>query len=889
MLPRMPLSAVAARLCALWRAVVSGRRLDAEMDEEMRHHIELQAERLCREQGLDPAEARRRAHVAFGGVEAVKAEARDVRGVRWLDALVLDGRLAGRMLLKYPGLTIVGGLAVAVAIAIGATSFVIISQAVRPDFPIAGGDRLMAVIYNTENPGNPERRLWADLQEWRGSIESLEHLGAFRRIEHTLTGGIAASEPVRVAEMSAAGFAVAASPPLVGRHLLEDDERPGAPLVLVISHRAWQMRFAGDASIVGRAVTLGGVPHTVVGVMPEGFRFPVNHDYWTPLRLDAAHHDRLDGPVLHVFARLKPGVSVAQAQAELATITARNAAADPAKYGRLHLALLPYTMEHSDIDEPAVAWMLGIVQVLISMLVVVVSLNLAILVYARTMARMGELAVRSALGATRKRILAQLFLEAAALTGVGALIGLTLADVVLEQLQALLSPIEAVPFWFQLDLNVLTMAYGLGMAILAAILVGVLPGIRATGSAMHAHLREATAGSGGARLGGTWTLLVVAQVAIAVAALPLAIFIVWHVVRADFTFPGFPVDQFVTAEIAMNDPAPLRARHAELIRRLEAEPGIAAVTFSSAVPGRASAYRRLEFDGGPPVEDAERRNVAVVLVGTNMLDVYQAGVIAGRTFEAADTGRPVLVVNRAFVNRLMGGGAVLGQRVRFSRTLAPPERDPGEWRDIVGVVDDFPAVSLEPGVEGDPTVYHPVAAGEAHPFTLAVRAPAAQHASIIARVRAIGVEVDPALQVSRLMSLTDAYDRQRRFGRMLAAGLAVVTLSVLLLSAAGIYALMSFTVAQRAREIGIRAALGAQPRRLLASVFGRALVQLGAGVTVGSVLSAAILSNTELSGERQVLLVFAVAAILVSVGGCAAAGPARNGLRIQAADVLRGD
>ncbi|HEV2130734.1 MAG TPA: ABC transporter permease, partial [Longimicrobiaceae bacterium] len=523
----------------------------------------------------------------------------------------LDFKLGVRMLIKYPGLTLIGGFAMAVAVAVGAIGFEAISEVLDPAIPMEEGDRVVSLQYATDNPGNPERRVLHDFVAWREELVSVEELGAFRTAEHNLVLGEGSPEPIRVAEITASGFRLARTPPLLGRYLIPEDERDGAPSVVVIGHDAWQSHFAGDPDIVGRTIQLGTTPHVVAGVMPEGFRFPVSHQFWTPLRADPLAYERLQGPRLYVFGRLAPGVTLQEAQAELTTIGQRAAAAYPETHERLRLVVLPFAYEHLDLEHPFVRAGLRILQLLVGGLLVVVAVNLAILQYARTVARLGEIAVRSALGASRRRILAQLFVEAFVLSVVGAIAGLVLAKVVLDWARLQFSIVNDIPYWIDLDISAGTVLYALGLAVLAAAIMGVLPGLRVTGSRLYANLRELGGGTG-ARLGRVWTSLIVAQVAIAVAVLPLAVFTVWQVVRMEVAEVGFPPEEFVVGSVELNEPATttggapgdgselesrFRARQLELMSRLAAEPGVSAVTFSSAIPGVDGPSRRIELDG----------------------------------------------------------------------------------------------------------------------------------------------------------------------------------------------------------------------------------------------------------------------------------------------------
>src|SRR5688500_17751241 len=263
----------------------------------------------------------------------IKAPVGDVSmspGISWLDI-----KLGVRMLVKYPGLALVGGLGMAVAIAIGAGSFAFFYSAMYPDIPLYEGDRIVALENWDAVASNEERQSLHDLHEWRREMKSVQDVGAFRTVGRNLFTGEGAGEPVPVAEMTASGFVVARVAPLLGRPLVEEDERKGAPPVLVIGYDVWKTRFEGDPRVVGRQVRLGTTPHTIVGVMPEDFAFPMNHRYWIPLRADPRDYERGEGPEIFIFGRLAPGATAEQAQAELTTLGGRAAAAFPRTHERL--------------------------------------------------------------------------------------------------------------------------------------------------------------------------------------------------------------------------------------------------------------------------------------------------------------------------------------------------------------------------------------------------------------------------------------------------------------------------------------------------------------------------------------------------------------------------
>jgi predicted permease len=879
-----------ARSC--WRALRHRDQLDADMHDEMRFHIDMEANRLMREHRLDAVEARRRALVAFGGVAKYHEAGRDTRGVRWLEAISLDTRLGLRMLVKHRGLTLVGGFAMAVAIAIGATFFEALGELLRPSLPLDEGDRIVAVQLPTSRTGTAAWRVIDDAL-WRHELRSIEHLSAFRTAQLNLVTSGALPEPIKVAEIMASGFSIARTPPHLGRYLLAADETANAESVIVLGYEAWSLRFRSDPQVLGRTVQLGGVLRTVVGVMPKGFRFPVDHQYWIPLHPERLVDESLR-PELHLFGRLARDVTMEQAQAELNTIGERALTAAADSGAPLRLLAVPYTRAHLDLTEPMLVWLFRIAQLLVGALVGVVAVNLAILFYARTVTRLGEIAVRTALGASRARILAQLFTEALALAVVGAIAGLALADVALAAMQSLAQKNGSVPFWLNFQLSPASAAYALGLAVVAALIMGVLPGLKATGRQLTGNLHEANSRSG-TRVGPMWTGLVIAQVAAAVAVLPVAGYLAWQVTALELAGSGFADHRFVVVTMAYGDGAPpqdearLRDRQLALMSQLEAEPGVAGVTFSSSVPG-FSAGRTIELEQrtptDPPVLDVSRVDVA-----GGFFDVYEARMLAGRALDATDIGAAqTVVVNRSLVDALPAGASVLGSRFRYSRSrerVADTEGAP--WYQIVGVVRDFPQFPPALSLDTNPTIYHLTAPGALHPVVFSVRFADQIPEHFVARVRAISAAIDPAMQMRRVVPLSDFYRDVRSFWRYIAWGVALLTLSVLLLSSAGIYALMSFTVAQRTREIGIRTALGAHPHRVLAGVFARSIRQLLIGVAAGSTLSFMAISAVGLDRTNATALLAAVAVLMMTVGVVASYGPARRALRIQASDALRAE
>ena len=876
------------------------------MAEEFRHHLELRTEELIR-RGLTPESAARTARLEFGHVDSHKADARAARGLRMLDDIGfswLDVRLGVRMLAKYPGLSLVSVIGMAVAMAIGAGAFGVIESVADPSLPLAEDERVLSLqIVDASRAGGVEQRSLHDFLYWRDALRTVTDLAAFSGARRTLVVPGRATEPVRIARMTASGFRVARVAPVLGRPLLDADEQAGAPPVVVIAHEEWQRLFDGDPGVLGRRVRIGAEEHTVVGVMPDGFRFPVSHRYWVPLRLDPVAHPVGGGPELHMFGRLADGATLEQARTELASVGQQMATAHPQTHEHLRPRILPYVFPFLGFDSPGMLWVLRSLKLAVALLLVVASVNVAILVHARTATRTGEIAVRSALGASRRRIVTQLFAEAFVLSAVAAALGLTAAGVGLETAERFLDRATGgeLPFWLELGVSAKLVVYVAGLAVLAGVIVGILPALKATGRDLQAGLQLLASRGSQMRLGRTWTTLIVVQVAVTVAALPYALHVAAASVVRGTAAPSYPVEQLLQAELWLESedvpPAEAAAAHAaalrdrfeagaaELLRRLEAEPAVVGATLASGLPsGEGFELAEIEIEG-----TAARQPVRVNRVDANFFAVLDVTVLAGRPFVMADgaAGANAVVVDRAFAEALVPGGSVLGRRVRHVARTERGDVEAGPWLEIVGVV---PVM----GVQGDldpvaPMLYEPARPAQGGGALVVRMRSGTSPASYAARLRAITADVDPVLHLEELRPTTDAEREQRQLLLYVAVGVVAVTASVLLLSAAGIYAMTSFTVARRRREIGIRAALGAVPGRLLGSIFARAAAQLGGGVLAGLLLAAVLdlAMGGEMLAREGMVLIPGVAGLMLVVGLLATIVPARRGLAVQPTEALR--
>ena len=811
----------------------------------------------------------------------------------------LDFKLGARLLWKYPGLSLIGGLAMAVAIAFGTAAFTFFYTQLDSDLPLPEGDRLVALENWDVKKHNEERRQADDLAVWRREMKTVQEIGAFRNIGRNLLIPGRAVESIRIAEITADGFNAARTAPLHGRPLLAADETFEAEPVLVIGHDIWRSRFDGDPRVIGRSVRLGATAHTIVGVMPEGFAFPMSHSYWTPLRIEAAHHPPGSGPAIFIFGRLAPGATIESAQSELRAIGERRAAEHPASHGHLRPQVLPYTRTLLDIQDVTLG-QVAVMQGTVSMLLVIVALNVAILIYARTATRQGEIAIRSALGAGRARLIWQLFIEALVLCAAAGIVGVLIARVAMTQVYGIVqSEFGRLPFWMDGGIPAASLLYVGGGILLAAMLAGVVPAIQATRYRAFETLRQ-LGGSTGMQLGTTWTVLIVAQVAFAVSGLPLIVSEGWREVRQATSRPTFAIEQYLGLRFGLEQDAPpeegaaLDAHRAQIRDRLtrlqteiaslaEREPLVDDVTHAMALPG-AEAEIRIVTDPGAPAGGAEH-DVKTNRVTNDFFDAFDARVLAGRGLTNADTD--AIIVNRTFVQRVFGEADPLGRRIRYvPAENADPADATGRWYEIVGVVSDLYTNTLSPEVMSA-VLYHPLDPAKT-PSAVLVRTRGGEHVALAGRLRGLATSLEPDVRVGATR-LTQMYEQDRLALRLVGLILGLIMVSVLLLSGAGIYALVSFTVSRRRKEIGVRTALGADPSRILRSVFARAAGQVGLGVVVGlvAIVGLDMVSEGTLLGGKQVLLLPAISALMLIAGLLAVVGPARRALRIQPIEALK--
>ena len=632
----------------------------------------------------------------------IHATARAGPGFSWLDV-----KLGLRMLLKQPTLTVVGGLTLAFGIPVGLFPWHMTRIMVQP-LPVDEAERIQAIRYiDTEEVDYvpPSMETFGRLRESLASFESIGVTTMAMSLNVT-TGG--ASAPEWGAQVTASVFGTLRVAPLLGRTLIDDDEVPGASPVAVISSDLWQSRLASDPDVIGATIEVGGVPHTVVGVMPEGFHYPYQDDVWVPVRVrELVDESRADwGPGHLVFGRLVDGVSPEQAQAEFAAVHRALALESPDTYERLEPEVVPFTagMFNDPADGVVSDPEFFIMQLCFLLVLVVACTNVGMLTLARASIRSSELAVRTALGASRARIVSQLFIESLVLAVLAAGFGLLVGQWVV--LPALLSAFgETFPRWFDVGASPETVVWALSLAALSAAVVGVVPALKATGKSVHRNIQRAAVDRSGIRFGGLSSTLLVIDVALAVSVLGVAGMFYSGVSDSVRRGPAIASDEFLYAEVslpriafteggarfdAVDFTARTREAQLELMRRLREEPGVRGVALgSSVIRMRGTA---IELDDGPG--GGVRRGSLAADVDVDFFSALGHPVRLGRDFTPADAEQgTAVIINQSFVDLVLGGSNPLGRRLRY----APRNEEPGPWLEIVGVVDDITMNESSPG------------------------------------------------------------------------------------------------------------------------------------------------------------------------------------------------
>ena len=888
------------------RAVLCKSDLDAEMNEEMRAHIEMRTQQNV-EAGMPPEEARFAALRQFGWVESIKETCRDKRGVAWLEDLVQDVRYGARMLWKNPGFTAAAILTLALGIGLNTAIFSVAYGVLWRPLPYPNPDRLV-IVSSAQRTETGVKTFWSwapvTFEALRQRVRMFDYLAAYNSIDAQLTGR---GEPLQLPalEVSPNFFAMLGVNPARGRSFLTGAGAPDDDRAVIVSDRLWRASLNADPAIIGQSITIDGVARTVVGVLSPAFSFRPVVDFGALPEADIFLPNRWAGDTgrnafLFLLGRMKSGVTRERAEAEL-TVLVNEPSIVPA--GALApegilapnvrtLARATGLQEHG---AKPVRRLLLILLGAVSFVLLIACVNVANLQMARLTARRGELSVRMALGAGNRRIVRQLLTETVVLSLLGALCGVVLAKIAIAITLPLVPPF-LLPRLGGIVIDARVMTFCLGLSFVSALLTGLVPAMRVSGTAfgpglaLHAGEARATGDRHGERLR---TLLVAAQLAMTLVLLTGAGLLIHSFVRLASVSPGFELsgrDGVVQAvkvtlpERLYHEPKSIHAFARGVLDRIRYLPGVKSASLINSLPfGMMFIQDDFDVEGQPK---------PTLMAGTPKIDAgyfktMGIPLLAGRDFTAQDAvGAPkVAIVSERVVREFSRStpGEALGRRVRLG--------DGGEWLTVVGVVADIRQMGLDRPVQ--PMIYVPFQQSGQFVQFVSFVARTATPAGVLEGIRAEIRRVAPDLPIESTVTMDQAVAASVAPPRFRMLLLALFAMAAMLIATCGIYGLMDYAVTQRRREIGVRMALGAERREVLRLVLARALRIVVVGIVVGLAGAVAVTRVLQrfLFGVTPTdpLAFTSVALLLVAVGLIAAWLPARRATRIDPSVALRAE
>jgi len=861
-----------------------------EIDREMRSHVELQVEANIRA-GMSPREAREQAMRSFGNVNRAVDAAYDVKGGGVFETLLQDIRYGVRMLVKHKAFTVIAVITLALGIGANTAIFSVVNELLLRPLPYRDADRIVMLWEVTPSGRHQNSASRANFRAWRAQTSSYQHISAFSYQRYNLTGN---GEPEELSVQLATPdlFKVLGVDPILGRTFVPEDDGDGKPPVAVLSYALWQRRFGGQPGIVGQPITLNGVKYTVIGVMPSNFQFHMKQrsgtgrpaDLWTILPMPLDSNER--GRFLATVARLKDGVSVEQAGAELRTIAARLSDEFPEFNKNFSAEVLPLREQFFGNVRRPLWLMLGAV----GFVLLIACANVANLLLSLATTREKEIAVRAALGARRGRIVRQLLTESILLALFGSALGLFFAWLGIKALIAI-SPRDLVSLQ-SVGLNLTVLFWTLGVSVLTGIIFGLAPAFHISRLNLNDSLKEggkseAGQASGSRRLRNA---LVVSEIALAVVLLASAGLLIRSFIHLQQVDRGFQTDNILTMVVRLpdsykEDPQVVGffSQALEKVRQLPTVRSAGIINFLPLYGGMGSSTG-FKILGQPEPPPGEGPGCDVRVVDAEYFPTMGIPLLRGRNFSRAELREPkhVILINDALARMYFSGTDPIGQRLDVLMFDTP---QPAE---IIGVVGNVRYDSLVD--ESPPAVYFP------HPdltysfMTLVIRTdgdPTAIAPAVQREIRTL----DPNQPVSDIRTMNQVMSEwvsRSRFNTLLLglfAGLAT------LLSAVGIFGVMNYSVALRTREIGLRLAVGAQPRQVLLLVLRQGLVLTIVGVVLG--LAAAFALTRLLSGllfgvtavDATTFTTISILLLMVSLLACYL--PARRAMRIDPLRALR--
>ena len=793
-----------------------------------------------------------------------------------VEAFVKDCRFGIRMMLKHPGLSLMAIGTFGLGIGLTTTVFRMVNGALWKGLPVEHADRIVAVertdLSRNSAPINITVHDYADWREQQTVFDGIALFGDWIATIN-LSESEGRPERYRGVESTANLFDILRVSPVLGRTFRVGEDLPGAEPVIIIGFDVWRDRYQFSPDAIGRAVSVNGARRTIIGVMPEGFGFPDRQQAWIPMQYDPVGTPRGEGRQYVGVARLREGVTLDEAKSQLAAIAARLERAYPETNQGIGATLDRFTVRFvGGAFKPLMLTMLGAV---IGVLLIACS-NVANLLLVRVTARVREVALRTALGATRIRVIRQFFVEVLVLAAIGGALGFALGDLGMASMNGLLQ-LSPPPFWVTFDVDHRVTLFVIGMTTLAAVFSGVMPALKASGADISETLKDDSRGASSFKLGRLSAGFVVAEVAVSCALLIASGLMIKSVMQIRRMDLPFETENILTArvslpEIEYPDSASRIQLYERLLPRLEEVPGVES----------GNGRRVFEVDGHMYASDDDFPVAREGIVTPGYFRTFSVELLQGRAFDAGDRkgSLPVTVVNQSFVRTFFAGGEAIGRRIRMGR------RDTtAAWLTVVGVAPDLHMQGIA-NPHGSPAgFYIPIAQGGVdRDVRMALRA-RGEPAALTTDVRAAVAAVDPDLPIYDVFALDRVMENSTWLYRIFGSVFMALGFFALFLAAVGLYGVMSFAASLRTHEIGIRMALGAQGRQMVGLVLRRGVVQLAIGLVFGICLAVlavgplqTILYNVS---ARDVFVFGTVVLTLGAVGVLASLLPALRVIKVD--------
>jgi len=800
-------------------------------------------------------------------------------------------RYAARMLLKHPAVSGLAVIALGLGIGLTAVMFSIVYGALMRGLPYENGDRILMV--SRVDPENDQGFMSVsphDYADWAATQTSFDELAAY--YEGTVNVRWA-EEPERFdgGFVSANLFRALGIQPQIGRAFRDEEAVYGSPATVILSHRLWMDRFSGDPSVLGEVVTVNGEAAEIVGVMPEGFRFPTTQEIWVPLRQDVLGTPRGEGVSLSVLGPLREGVSRDAAMVELSGIMSRLAAAYPETNDpEVTPSMRPFTEQFVG---PEGKTMLFTMLATVSLVLLIACANVANLLLARAAARTREVGIRTAIGASRTRVVTQMVLEALAIAAVAAVLGTVVAWIGVASFERAIAPTNP-PFFMVFRVDAPILLFIVAGAAFSALVAGGIPALKASGMDVSSVLKDESRGSSSLRIGRLSRVLVVGEIAMSLGLLVAAGLMTKSITQLNNYDYGFDPEAIFTARLGLfeaefPDTAARHAFYRDLQDRLDAIPEARFTALSNALPGLNSGGSVVAIEGVAYADDRDFPFSWSAVAGPGYFETVGVELVAGREFGSEDVAGsiPVAIVNRSFVERHFPGETGVGRRFRQGGANSTEP-----WRTIVGVVPNLQMQGMQNTGAQLAGYYVPVQQGDARFMSILARGPA-QPMILTEAVRDAVASVHDGTPLYFVDTLEARIGEQTWIYSIFGSLFLVFGAVALFLASVGLYGVMAFTVARRTPEVGIRLALGASRGQVLGMVLRQGMSQVGLGLVFGAGLAflvsrgiATILFDVS---PNDPVVFTGIAVVLAVTGLVASLIPARRATKADPAHALRYD